>query len=66
VRTLAPVMVAAPPSGARIRTRLRLNADDEKVLWAVGQGLGQLAGQDLARRCRLGRGPDSAPPVSAP
>jgi hypothetical protein len=58
VRTLAPVLVAAPPSGARIRTRLRLNADDEQVLRAVGQDLGRLAGQDLARRCRLGRGPD--------
>jgi hypothetical protein len=58
VRTLAAVMVAAPPSGTRIRTRLRLNADDEQVLWAVGQSLGRLAGQDLACRCRLGRGFD--------
>jgi len=58
VRTLAPVLVAAPPSGARIRTRLRVNADDEQVLGAVGQYLGRLAGQDLAWRCRLGRGPD--------
>jgi len=58
VRTLAPVGVAAPPLGARIRTRLRLNADDEQVLRAVGQYLGRLAGQDLARRCRLGQGPD--------
>jgi len=58
VRALAPVLVAAPPSGARIRTRLRLNADDEQVLGAVGHHLGRLAGQDLAWRCRLGRGPD--------
>jgi len=58
VRTLAPVGVAAPPSGARIRTRLRLDADDEQVLRAAGQHLGRLAGQDLARRCRLGQGPD--------
>jgi hypothetical protein len=58
VRTLAPAFVAAPPPGARIRTRLRLNADDEQVLRAVGQYLGRLAGQDLAWRCRLGRGPD--------
>jgi hypothetical protein len=53
-----PVLVAAPPSGARIRTRLRLSADDEQVLRAVGRHLGRLAGQDLTRRCRLGRGPD--------
>jgi hypothetical protein len=58
VRTLAPVLVAAPPSGARIRTRLRLNATDEQVLRVVGHHLGRLAGQDLAWRCRLGRGPD--------
>ena len=58
MRTLAPVLVAAPPSGARICARLRLNADDEHVLRAVGQDLGRLAGQDLNRRCRLGRGPN--------
>jgi hypothetical protein len=58
VRTLAPAFVAAPPSGARIRTRLPLNADDEQIMRAVGQHLGRLAGQDLAWRCRLGRGPD--------
>jgi hypothetical protein len=58
VRTLAPAVVVAPPSGARIRTRLRVSADDEQVLRAVGQYLGRLAGQDLAWRCRLGRGRD--------
>jgi hypothetical protein len=58
MRTLAPVVVAAPPSGVRIRTRLRPNFHDEQVLRAVGQHLGRLAGQDLARRCRLGLGPD--------
>jgi hypothetical protein len=35
VRTLAPALIAAPLSGARIRTRPRLNADDEQVLRAV-------------------------------
>jgi hypothetical protein len=58
VRTLAAVLVAAPPSGAQIRTRLRPNADDEQVLRVVGQDLGRLAGRDLNRRCRLGRGAD--------
>jgi hypothetical protein len=58
VRTLASAFVVARPLGARIRTRLRLNADDEQVLVAVGHHLGRLAGQDLAWRCRLGPGPD--------
>jgi hypothetical protein len=58
MRTLAPAVVAAPPLGARIRTRLRLNAADEQVLRTVGQYLGRLAGQDLTHRCRLGHGPD--------
>lgn len=47
-------LVAAPPTGVRIRTRLRVSADDEGVLWQVGQYLAQLAGRDLADRCRLG------------
>src|SRR6266542_720240 len=42
---LGPVLVAAAPSGARIETRLRLNAEDEQVLRAVGQHLGRLAGR---------------------
>ena len=53
----APFVVAAP-SGARIRTRLRPNPDDQRVLWTVGAWLGGLAGQDLAVRCRLGAGDD--------
>jgi len=47
--------VAAPPPGARIRTRLRLSPWDEAVVRLVGEHLGRLAGQDLAVRCRLGR-----------
>jgi len=54
---IAPFVVAAP-AGARIRTRLRPNPDDQRVLWAVGAWLGGLAGQDLAVRCRLGAGDD--------
>jgi hypothetical protein len=55
---MRPIMmpfVVAPPSGARIRTRLRLDAEDEQVLRAVGEYLSRLAGQDLQVRCRLGR-----------
>jgi hypothetical protein len=50
--------MAAPPAGARIRTRLRLSAPDEAVVWEVGRHLAALACSDLAARCRLGRGGD--------
>jgi hypothetical protein len=52
-RRLGPIaasFVVAGPAGARVRTRLPLSADDERVLWAVGEHLGRLAGWDLARR----------------
>jgi len=58
MRRLAAPFVVAPPGGARIRTRLRLSPTDEVVLWTVGQHLGSLVGDDLAARCRLGRGDD--------
>ena len=56
-RVAAPFLVA-PPSGARIRTRLRVSAADERVLRQVGAQLGRLAGQDLSRRCRIGPADD--------
>src|SRR5215218_6163586 len=58
MRSIAPPLVVAAPTGARIRTRLRLGARDEQVLRAVGEQLGQLAGWDIAVRCRLGHRPD--------
>jgi hypothetical protein len=58
MRSFAAPFVVAGPAGARIRTRLRVNAADEQVLRWVGAHLGRLAGQDLAVRCRLGRGDD--------
>jgi hypothetical protein len=58
MRSISPSFVVAPPTGATVRTRLRLGAADEGVLLQVGAYLGSLAGQDLAARCRLGRGPD--------
>jgi hypothetical protein len=58
MRRIAAPFVVAPPAGARIRTRLRVDAADEQVLREVGEYLGRLAGGDLAVRCRLGRGED--------
>ena len=58
MRLIAAPFVAARPSGARVRTRLRVTPADEQVLRAVGEHLGRLAGRDLAVRCRLGRGDD--------
>jgi hypothetical protein len=58
MRSIREPLVVAPPAGARIRTRLRLSAADQAVVWAVGEYLGGQAGVDLAWRCRLGRGTD--------
>jgi hypothetical protein len=58
MRSIAPPFLIAPRPGVRIRTRLRVDAADERVLRAVGEYLGRLAGIDLATRCRLGCGSD--------
>jgi hypothetical protein len=58
MRSIRGPFVVAPPSGARIRTRLRLSAEDEAVIREVGEHLSRLAGTDVALRCRLGRGRD--------
>ena len=55
LREIAAPFVAAVPAGARVRTRLRVCAQDEVVLRAVGMHLGSLAGRDLAARCAEGR-----------
>jgi hypothetical protein len=57
MRSISEPFVVARPAGARVKTRLRLSATDEAVVWAVGEYLGGLAGADLAWRCR--RGPAS-------
>jgi hypothetical protein len=58
MRRVAAPFVVAPPTGARIRTRLRPSAWDEAVVRAIGEHLGRLAGQDLRLRCQIGPGPD--------
>jgi hypothetical protein len=55
LRPLAVPFVVARPAGARVRARLRVPAEDEAVLRAVGVHLGSLAGKDLAARCAEGR-----------
>jgi hypothetical protein len=54
-RDIASPFVVGGPCGVRVRTRLRVSADDAAVLWQVGAWLGGLAGRDLAARCRQGR-----------
>jgi hypothetical protein len=58
MRSISGSFVVAPPTGARVHTRLRLRSTDEAVLLQLGYYLGYLAGRDLAVRCRLGVGPD--------
>jgi hypothetical protein len=61
LRAIAAPRVAPPPTGARIRTRLRVSAADDALLRTVGDHLGWLASHDLAERCRLRFGdPDRA------
>jgi IS605 OrfB family transposase len=55
LRAIAAPYIVAGPSGARVRTRLRLSPVDAVVLQAAGMYLGSLAGRDLAVRCREGR-----------
>ena len=55
LRAIAAPYIVAGPSGARVRTRLRLSPIDAVVLQAAGMYLGSLAGRDLAARCREGR-----------
>jgi hypothetical protein len=58
MRSIHEPFLVTRPAGARVRTRLRLSATDQAVIWAVGEYLGALAGADLAWRCRLGPAPD--------
>ena len=55
LREITAAFVVALPSGARVRTRLKLPGTDQAVPMAVGTHLGSLAGGDLAERCCEGR-----------
>ncbi|WP_207232361.1 hypothetical protein [Micromonospora kangleipakensis] len=55
LRPIDPPFVGLGPSGVAIRDRLKgLTPADEKVLRAVGEHLGVLAGRDLKARCAAG------------
>lgn len=56
IRPISSPYVVPPPTGKRIRTRLRVSAADERTLRELGNYLGQLANSDLAERCRSGTG----------
>ncbi len=47
--------MVAPPSGARIRTRVRPDTTEAAALTRIGQFLGDLSRRDLAARLALGR-----------
>ena len=55
LRAVAAPFVAAAPAGARVRTRLRVSAEDAAVLRAAGSHLGSLARRDLRARSAEGR-----------
>ena len=55
LRTIAAPFTVAAPGGARIRDRLRLTPDDEKVLREAGEHLGRHQRADLAERVAMGR-----------
>ena len=61
MREIAAPFVVARPTGARVRTRLRVSETDAAVLLQVGRHLAALAGEDLARRCADGVGSDRTP-----
>jgi hypothetical protein len=54
LRHTAAPFVAAPPCGARVRTRLVVDDTDRVVLETLGAHLGSLASSDLAGRVKEG------------
>ena len=54
LRRVSSPFVAAAPTGARVRARLRPSPQDQAVLRVVGAYLESLAGRDLAVRCAEG------------
>lgn len=57
LRKIANPFVVAPPSGVRIRTRLRPTTSEAQSLRIIGEHLGHLYRTDLSARVELGRVP---------
>lgn len=55
LRPLAAPFVVAPPTGARIRTRIRPSESEAAALSRIGTFLGGLSRRDLSARLALGR-----------
>lgn len=55
LRVIADPFVVAPPSGARIRTRIKASDTEAAMLAAIGSFLGTLSRCDLSARLALGR-----------
>ena len=66
MRSITPPFLVAPPAGARIRTRLRVGAGDERVLRAVGEYLGRWPGPILPHDAAWAPATTSALSASGP
>ena len=55
LRAIGDPVVAAGPAGARIRTRIRLSAEEAAALNSIGAFLGSVYRAELAQRIGLGR-----------
>ena len=55
LRRIGEPVVAAPPSGVRVRTRLHLTEDEAAGLGEVGEFLGSVYRRELAQRISLGQ-----------
>jgi len=55
LREISDPFVVAPPSGARIRTRIKVSGGEADVLTRIGQFLGAVSRRDLSQRLALGR-----------
>jgi hypothetical protein len=54
LRRIGDPVVAAPPTGVRVRTRIRLTDAETSVLGAIGSFLGSVYRCELAQRVELG------------
>ena len=55
LRRIGEPVVAAPPAGVRVRTRVHLSGHETAALVAIGEHLGSVYRRELAQRVALGR-----------